>query len=52
MLVMNITVPSHTEQKKISLYFEQLDELITLHQRELKKLQKITLKIEQIVFSC
>ena len=31
---MNIRVPSYDEQKKISQYFEQLDNLITLHQRE------------------
>ena len=29
---MNIRVPSYDEQKKISQYFEQLDNLITLHQ--------------------
>ena len=38
---MNIRVPSYDEQKKISQYFEQLDNLITLHQRELEKLQNI-----------
>ena len=31
---MNIRVPSYDEQKKISQYFEQLDNLITLHQRQ------------------
>lgn len=31
---MNIRVPSYDEQKKISQYFEQLNNLITLHQRE------------------
>ena len=31
---MNIRVPSYDEQKKISQYFEQLDNLITLHQRK------------------
>ena len=29
------------EQSAIGTYFEQLDYLITLHQRELEKLQKI-----------
>ena len=38
---MNIRVPSYDEQKKISQYFEQLDNLITLHQRKLEKLQNI-----------
>ena len=33
---MNIRVPSYDEQKKISQYFEQLDNLITLHQRKEK----------------
>ena len=36
---MSIRVPRHDEQKKISAYFKQLDHLITLHQRELEKLQ-------------
>ena len=29
------------EQKQIGLYFAKLDHLITLHQRELEKLQNI-----------
>ena len=36
---MNIRVASYDEQKKISQYFEQLDHLITLHQRKLEKLK-------------
>lgn len=41
--VMEITVslPSLDEQKMIGQYFSQLDNLITLHQRELEKLQNI-----------
>ena len=38
---MSIRVPRHDEQKKISAYFKQLDNLITLHQRELEKLQNL-----------
>ena len=38
---MNITVPSYDEQKKIAGYFEHLDHLITLHQRELEKLKNL-----------
>ena len=38
---MSIRAPRHDEQKKISAYFKQLDHLITLHQRELEKLQNI-----------
>ena len=34
-------VPSTDEQKKIGSYFRNLDNLITLHQRELEKLQNI-----------
>ena len=44
---MNIRVPSYDEQKKISQYFEQLDNLITLHQRkcdELKEIKKYMLQ--------
>ena len=38
---MNIRVPSYDEQKKISQYFEQLDNLITLHQRKFEKLTNV-----------
>ena len=33
---LEVTVPSYDEQNKIGLYFEQLNTLITLHQREFK----------------
>ena len=36
---MSIRAPLHNEQKKISAYFKQLDHLITLHQRKLKKIK-------------
>ena len=36
-----ICMPSVPEQKRIGLFFENLDHLITLHQRELEKLQNI-----------
>ena len=38
---MSIRVPKQSEQKKISTYFKQLDDLITLHQRKLEKLKNI-----------
>ena len=38
---MEFKVPCLDEQKKLGEYFEKLDRLITLHQRELKKLQNI-----------
>ena len=38
---MEFKVPCLDEQKKIGKYFEKLDHLITLHQRELEKLQNI-----------
>ena len=44
---MNIRVPSYDEQKKISQYFEQLDNLITLHQckcDEIKEMKKYMLQ--------
>lgn len=44
---MNIRVPNYDEQKKISQFFEELDNLITLHQRkcdELKKVKKFMLQ--------
>ena len=36
-----IMVPKYAEQQKIGVFFKQLDTLITLHQRELEKLQNI-----------
>lgn len=36
-----ICMPSVPEQERIGLFFENLDNLITLHQRELEKLQNI-----------
>ena len=36
-----LSMPSFEEQQKIGSYFAQLDKLITLHQRELGKLQSI-----------
>ena len=36
-----IILPSVDEQKQIGAFFKELDTLITLHQRELEKLQKI-----------
>ena len=36
-----IAIPSENEQKKIGAFFQHLDNLITLHQRELEKLQNI-----------
>lgn len=44
---MNIRVPNYDEQKKISQFFEELDNLITLHQRkceEMKTLKKYMLQ--------
>ena len=38
---LDIPFPEECEQKKIGAYFSNLDTLITLHQRELEKLQNI-----------
>ena len=40
-LKIEIPAPSVEEQRKIGAYLDQLDHLITLHQRELEKLQNI-----------
>ena len=37
----NVTVPNIKEQQQIGEYFSNLDSLITLHQRELEKLQNL-----------
>lgn len=36
-----VPVPSIKEQKQIAMFIENLNNLITLHQRELEKLQNI-----------
>lgn len=41
LLAKTISVPVYSEQKQIGSFFAQLDTLITLHQRKLKKLQNI-----------
>ena len=38
---LELAIPSKSEQQKIGAYFSNLDHLITLHQRELEKLQNI-----------
>ena len=45
-----ITLPSVEEQQKIGAYFENLDNLITLHQRELEKLQSIKKSLLEKMF--
>ena len=37
----NLPVPSYEEQFKVGEYIEQIDHLITLHQRKLNKLKKV-----------
>ena len=41
MKVFEILLPSYAEQTRIGQFFRSLDSLITLHQRELDRLQKI-----------
>lgn len=41
LLRMYLSVPTHEEQKKIAAYFDRIDTLITLHQRELERLKNI-----------
>lgn len=41
LLAKSIMVPQYAEQQQIGAFFNQLDHLITLHQRELEKLQNI-----------
>ena len=41
LLAKNIMVPRYAEQQQIGAFFKQLDHLITLHQRKLRKVKKI-----------
>ena len=45
-----VSYPNKDEQKQIGEYFEQLDHLITLHQRKYDKLQKIKKSMLQKMF--
>ena len=47
---MTIPFPSHKEQSKIGICFESLDDLITLHQSKLDKLQKIKKSMLESMF--
>ncbi|MDD3261257.1 MAG: restriction endonuclease subunit S [Oscillospiraceae bacterium] len=47
---MEFTIPNIDEQKQIGLYFENLDNLITLHQRKLDGLQKFKKAMLQKMF--
>ena len=47
---MKIQVPSYEEQKKISSYFEQQDNLIALHQRKLESLKNIKKSLLEKIF--
>ena len=48
---MHITIPSYDEQKKIGSYFEQLDHLITLHQRKHEELKKQKKSLMQLLLT-
>ena len=45
-----ITIPSDDEQSQIGSFFSTLDNLITLHQRELEKLQNIKISMLDKMF--
>ena len=47
---MKVRVPSFNEQKKIAMYFDSLDHIITLHQRQLEKLQNIKKSLLEKMF--
>ncbi len=47
---MNVSIPINNEQEKIGELFTNLDNLITLHQRELKKLKNIKKSMLQKMF--
>ena len=47
---LEVTIPSYDEQNKIGLYFEQLNNLITLHQRKCDETQKLKKYMLQKMF--
>ncbi|EME8175906.1 restriction endonuclease subunit S [Enterococcus faecium] len=46
----NVSVPSVGEQQKIGTFFKQLDDIITLHQRELNSLKEMKKTLLQQMF--
>ena len=50
MMNLNIDLPTYKEQCRVAEYFSNLDNLITLHQRELKKLQNIKKSMHEKMF--
>ncbi|EOE6370814.1 restriction endonuclease subunit S [Enterococcus faecium] len=49
-LNIDINLPSEHEQKKIGTFFKQLDDIITLHQRELNSLKEMKKTLLQQMF--
>lgn len=49
---MEITAPSYDEQKKISSYLDNFDNLITLHQRKYDKLVNVKKSMLEKMFPC
>ena len=47
---MKVRAPSYDEQKEIAAYFENLDHLITLHQRKYEKLQAFKVSMLEKMF--
>ena len=48
---LGITIPSEDEQKKIGAFFQQLDNLITLHQRKLEEMKKQKKALMQLLLT-
>ena len=46
----DVVIPEMGEQRKIGAYFKRINSLITLHQRELKKLQMIKKSMLRLMF--
>ena len=46
---MEIMLPDLVEQRRIGTYFKELDNLITLHQRELEETQKYKKALMQLL---
>jgi type I restriction enzyme S subunit len=47
---MEFMVPSVTEQKQIGVFFRNLDNLITLHQRKLESIKELKKSLLQQMF--
>ena len=51
LMSIDLTLPNKVEQKQIAIFFDRLESLITLHQRECEKLKNIKKSLLEKMFA-